>query len=220
MKLPQHRFGRSVRLGRRRWLRSAGRGLLAVAVLLSGACASTPSNPSDVCSIFREKPGWYRGALKAEKRWNISVPVMMAFTYKESSFVHNARPPRTKLLFVIPWRRPSSAYGFAQATNETWSDYRRATGRRGADRNDFGDAIDFVGWYLDRAHRHLGIARTDARHLYLSYHEGLSGYRSGKWKRNRWLQGAADKVAANSARYGRQLASCRNSLKRKRFLFF
>ena len=197
----------------------AGLALLA-AVVLTGGCASTPSNPGDVCSIFREKPGWYRGALKAEKRWKVSVPVMMAFTYKESSFVHNARPPRTKLLFVIPWRRPSSAYGFAQATNETWSDYQRATGRRGADRNDFGDAIDFVGWYLDRAHRHLGIPRTDARHLYLSYHEGLSGYRSGKWKRNRWLQGAADKVAANSARYGRQLASCRGSLKRKRFLFF
>lgn len=190
------------------------------AVVLTGGCASTPSNPGDVCAIFREKPGWYRGALKAEQRWKVSIPVMMAFTYKESSYVHNARPPRTRLLFVIPWRRPSSAYGFAQATNETWSDYRRATGRRGADRNDFGDAIDFVGWYLDRAHRHLGIARNDARHLYLSYHEGLSGYRSGRWKSNRWLQGAADRVAANAARYGRQLASCRNSLKRKRFLFW
>ena len=190
------------------------------AVGLTGGCASTPTNPADVCSIFREKPGWYRGALKAEERWRVSIPVMMAFTYKESSFVHNARPPRTKLLFVIPWRRPSSAYGFAQATNETWSDYQRATGRRGADRNDFSDAIDFVGWYLDRAHRHLGISRHDAKRLYLSYHEGLSGYRSGKWRRNAWLQGAADRVAANAARYGRQLASCRSSLKRKRFLFW
>lgn len=189
-------------------------------VFLTGGCASTPSNAADVCSIFREKPGWYRGALKAEQRWNISIPVMMAFTYKESSFVHNARPPRTKLLFVIPWRRPSSAYGFAQATNETWSDYQRATGRRGADRNDFGDAIDFVGWYLDRAHRHLGISRRDAKRLYLSYHEGLSGYRSGRWKRNAWLQGAADRVATNAARYDRQLSSCRNSLKSKRFLFW
>ncbi len=200
--------------------RTLGAAAVLGAVLLTGGCASTPANPGDVCAIFREKPGWYRGALKAEQRWKVSIPVMMAFTYKESSFVHNARPPRTRLLFVIPWRRPSSAYGFAQATNETWSDYRRATGRRGADRNDFGDAIDFVGWYLDRAHRHLGIARNDARHLYLSYHEGLSGYRSGRWKSNGWLQGAADRVAANAGRYGRQLASCRNSLKRKRFLFW
>ena len=194
--------------------------VLGGAVLLTGACASTPSRPGDVCAIFQEKPAWYRGALRAEKRWNIPIPVMMAFAYKESSFVHNARPARTKLLFVIPWKRPSSAYGFAQATNETWSDYRRATGRRGADRNEFGDAIDFVGWYLDRAHRHLGIPRNDARGLYLSYHEGLSGYRSGRWKSNAWLKGAADKVAANASRYGRQLAACRNSLKRKRFLFF
>lgn len=206
-------------MGSRRCTWALTAGVLA-AVLLTGGCASTPSNPGDVCSIFREKPGWYRAALKAEKRWKVSIPVMMAFTYKESSFVHNARPPRTKLLFVIPWKRPSSAYGFAQATNETWSDYQRATGHRGADRNDFGDAIDFVGWYLDRAHRHLGISRSDARRLYLSYHEGLSGYRSGRWKRNAWLQGAADRVAANAARYERQLGSCRSSLKRKRFLFF
>ncbi|MCY3819145.1 MAG: hypothetical protein OXH52_07265 [Gammaproteobacteria bacterium] len=183
-------------------------------VLVSHGCASTPSNASDICDVFDEKPGWYRHAKKAEKTWNIPIPIMMATAYKESSFRHDARPPRTKILGVIPWRRPSSALGFAQATDETWEDYKRDSGHARASRKRFSDAIDFVGWYHDRAHRALGIPRNDARSLYLAYHEGLTGYRNGAWKRNAWLRGAADRVAANSQRYTRQLRTCRRFLDR------
>ena len=187
---------------------------MAGVVLVADGCASVPNNAEDICDVFDEKGGWYRQARKAEQTWNISIPIMMAFTYKESSFRHDARPERTKILGFIPWRRPSSAYGFAQATDETWADYTRASGRKRASRTRFSDAIDFVGWYLDRAHRELGIPRNDARRLYLSYHEGLTGYRQGNWKSNQWLQGAADRVAANAQRYSGQLATCRRFLDR------
>lgn len=183
-------------------------------IVVASGCASVPSNASDICDVFEEKRGWYRHAKRAEKTWSISIPIMMAFAYKESSFRHDARPPRTKLLGFIPGRRPSSAYGFAQATDETWEDYKRATGHKRARRTKFSDAIDFVGWYLERAHRELGIPRDDARRLYLAYHEGLTGYARGSWKSNAWLRGAADKVAANSQRYNGQLASCRRFLDR------
>lgn len=189
-----------------------------LACLVCGCASAPPEHPGNVCEIFREKPGWYRAVQQTERRWEVPVHVIMAVTYRESSYVHDARPEREKLLWVIPWKRPSSAYGYAQATDEAWSDYRHATGHRWADRDDFGDAIDFVGWYLDRSHRELGIARNDARLLYLSYHEGPSGYRSGRWKRNAWLKRAADKVATDATRYEAQLASCRSSLKRRRFL--
>ena len=187
---------------------------MAAVVLVAEGCASTPSNVADICDVFDEKHGWYRHAKKAAENWKISIPIMMAFTYKESSFEHDARPPRTRILGILPWRRPSSAYGFAQATDETWEDYKRASGRKLAKRSRFADAIDFVGWYLDRAHRALGIPRDDARTLYLSYHEGLTGYRQGNWKRNRWLQGAADRVANRAQRYTGQLATCRRFLDR------
>ena len=187
---------------------------MAGVVLVADGCASVPNNAEDICDVFDEKRGWYRQARKAEQTWNVSIPIMMAFTYKESSFRHDARPERTKILGVIPWRRPSSAYGFAQATDETWADYMRASGRKRASRKRFADAIDFVGWYLDRAHRVLGIPRNDARTLYLSYHEGLTGYRQGNWKSNEWWKGAADRVAANAQRYSGQLASCRRFLDR------
>lgn len=132
---------------------------------------------------------------------------MLAFMHKESSFIHNARPPRKRFL-GIPTRRPSSAFGYAQATDETWSDYQRATGDWRADRDDFGDAIDFVGWYLDRAHRQLSIPRDDARNLYIAYHDGLTGYKNGHWRKNTWLKGAADRVVATSGRFRTQLARC------------
>ena len=56
-----------------------------------------PSNAEDICDVFDEKRGWYRHAKKAERDWNVSIPIMMAFTYKESSFKHDARPPRSRL---------------------------------------------------------------------------------------------------------------------------
>ena len=179
-------------------------------LLLAGCASAPPARPDDLCAIFDEKSGWRRAARRAEKQWRIAVPALMAVAHKESSFIRNARPPRKKVLGMFPGRRPSSAYGYAQATDEAWADYQRATDRWRADRDDFGDAIDFVGWYLDRSHRQLNIPRHDLRRLYISYHEGVSGYRSGRWRKNAWLNGAADRVAATEARFRKQWAACRS----------
>ena len=196
--------GRLAALGRRAVV-CAAVSLLA----FTAGCASVPSNPENLCAIFKERKSWHRAAHAAERQWRIPMPVMMAVMYKESSYVHDARPPRTRLLWVIPWRRESSAYGFAQATDAAWQDYTRATGNRRGDRDDFGDAVDFVGWYLNRAHRQAGISTTDARSLYLAYYSGVGGYQRGTWRNNAWLKRAAGSVATRSSRYSRQLASCK-----------
>ena len=197
---------RSSRIGR---ISSATVAALAATMLFAVGCASgPPSNPDNLCAIFKERPKWQRAAKKAERRWGIATPVMMAVMYKESSYQKDAKPPRTKLLRVIPWKRESSAYGFAQATDAAWKDYLAATSNRFADRDDFADAVDFVGWYLDRVHRQAGVAASNARHLYLAYYSGVGGYRRGTWKNNAWLKGAADKVSARSSRYAQQLRGC------------
>ena len=198
-------------------LHTLWRSLAALALAsLTAACASSPpSNPDNLCAIFKERPKWHRAAKKAERRWRIPAPVMMAVMYKESSFNAKAKPPRTKLLKVVPWKRQSSAYGFAQATNATWKEYVADTGNRFADRDDFKDAVDFVGWYLNTAHRRANIPVNDAHGLYISYYAGIGGYQRGTWKSNAWLKGAAGRVAARSSRYTGQLAKCR--LKRRRF---
>ena len=67
----------------------------------------------------------------------------------------------------------------ASATNGAWRDYQRATGRRSARRDDFADAVDFVGWYADLVHRTAGVDKGDAYRLYLGYHEGPGGLLRG-----------------------------------------
>ncbi len=75
------------------------------------------------------------------------------------------------VFWVFPLWRKSSSYGYAQAKDETWRWYERSIGKN-RDRDDFSDAIDFIGWYNNQSVRTLGISRTDTFSLYLAYHEG------------------------------------------------
>ena len=184
-------------------------------ILVLGGCAlSPPKNTNDLCAIFAEKKGWYEQARKASKRWGTSIPVMMAFAHQESGFRANARPPRKKILWVLPGPRPASAFGFSQAIDSTWKTYKKSTGRRGADRNDFGDAMDFIGWYNDQSQTINKISKTDAYNLYLAYHEGHGGFRNRSFTRKQWLKNVAERVASQSDVYSRQLQNCERSLNR------
>ena len=190
--------------------------MLLVGLLLIGlsACATMPpSKSSDVCSIFREKSSWHTAAKRSSERWKSSIPVAMAILYQESSFKHNARPPRKYLLGFIPWKRPSSAYGYAQVINGTWESYQRSTGNYGADRTRFADAVDFVGWYNRVAVQKNGVGINDAYALYLNYHEGTGGYAKGTYKKKPALQGIALRVQQRSERYASQYAGCKDSLR-------
>lgn len=185
--------------------------LLFYLLLLAGCVTAPPKNAANVCSIFTEKPEWYEAALNAQKAWGIPVGVQMAIINQESSFVEDARPPRDWFLF-IPLSRPSTAYGYSQALDGTWARYQKSTGHDGASRDDFDDAVDFIGWYASQSRDELGIPRSDAYRQYLAYHEGQGGYRQGTHRSKPALLNAARKVASNSTRYERQLAECRAEL--------
>jgi len=139
----------------------------------------------------------------------------MAIMHQESKYNAEARPPRTTCLFVFPGPRPSSAYGYAQALDETWESYIRATDNWGADRNDFSDAIDFIGWYCNQSRVRCGIARNDAYNMYLAYHEGQGGYQRKTYARKAWLKKVARKVQTKSNRYSGQLAACEQEFRKK-----
>jgi len=187
--------------------------LFVMLVLGLGGCATAPPNqPDNLCRIFQEKSGWYKAANKSEQRWGAPIPLQMAIIYHESAFVANARPPRGRLLWIIPWKRPSSAYGYTPALDSTWDMYVREAGSRWASRRDFADATDFVGWYIDKSAAMLGIAKTDAYSQYLAYHEGQGGYRRGSYRGKPRVRNTARRVAARSAKYGRQLQTCRAEL--------
>ena len=182
--------------------------LINIVFVVSGCATTPPAEVNDVCSIFEQKPRWYKAADRARKRWGSPIPVMMAIMHQESRFRAKVRPPRERILWVIPWLRPSSSYGYTQALTETWDRYIRDTGSYGADRDDFTDAVDFVGWYNSQSHRLSGISKVDAYSLYLAYHEGHGGYNRRSFSNKQWLLNVAKKVSAQSARYGSQLQGC------------
>ena len=181
--------------------------------LLLSACASTPpAQINNICAIFAEKDDWYQDAKAAQQRWGVPVPVLLAFVRHESGFRATVRPPRKKILWFIPGPRPSSAYGYPQALDSTWDMYRQATGKRWAERDDFADAVDFIGWYNDVSHRKLGIRKDDAYRLYLAYYAGHGGYAAGTYQGNNWLQGVARRVSQSAANYQSQLQHCESHL--------
>ncbi len=177
-------------------------------ILFLNACATyRPVQVDNVCAIFRGETDWYQAARNANFKWGTPIWVMMAIMHQESRFIDNARPPRDWFLF-IPLPRRSTAYGYAQAQNPAWSDYIRATGNHGADRDDFEDAIDFVGWYTHTTQRTLGISKWDVKEQYLAYHEGRGGYQRGTWKKKAWLVQVSKKVRKKAATYNAQLKRC------------
>lgn len=187
-------------------------GLLSFLLLLISGCATyRPTALHNICAIFRGETDWYEAARDANEQWGTPIWVMMAIIHQESRFIDDAKPPRPWFLF-IPLPRPSSAYGYAQAQDPAWEDYIRASGNGGADRDDFNDAIDFVGWYTHATHRRLGISKWDAYNQYLAYHEGRGGYQRGSWKNKGWLKQVAKKVKLRSAVYSKQLKGCKEEL--------
>ena len=184
-------------------------------LLLVAGCSSTPPrNTKDACSIFTEKDDWYEASQEAYKKWGVPVHVQLAIIHQESQFKHDAKPPRRKLFWFIPWFRPSSAYGYAQAKDSTWEWYRKKTGNTWADRDDYDDAVDFIGWYCSMSARMLKISKWDAYHQYLAYHEGQGGYKRKTYNNKPWLLKVARNVDNNAKRYRAQIGRCQDELER------
>lgn len=192
---------------------------LTLAALVAGCSTSQPANIGNICAIFEEKDDWYEEAADAREDWGSPIPVMMAIMHQESRFHATAKPPRKKILGFIPGFRPSNAYGYSQALDSTWDAYQRSAGRYGADRDDFGDAIDFIGWYNYQSHKSSGISRSNTYALYLAYHEGHGGYNRGTYRNKKWLIKVARKVERRANDYQSQLTGCEEKLKDKGWFF-
>ena len=171
-----------------------------------------PQNLDDICTIFEDRRDWYAAAKKSEERWGTPAHIQMAIIQQESSFRFNARPPRTKIMGFIPWTRQSNAYGYAQALDGTWVRYKNDTGRWYADRDDFDDAIDFIGWYTNLSNKSAGISKWDPYNQYLAYHEGQAGWRRGSYHQNNRLKKSARQVDIRARQWSIQLQSCKAAL--------
>ena len=185
--------------------------VLALALVLAacGGGKAPPRNLDDACSIAKQRPKYIKAFKKTERKWGVPVPVQMATIYQESKFDKDARTPFRYALGVIPMGRQSSAFGYGQALDATWDNYRKSTGRRSAKRDNIKDASDFVGWYMNETKKKNGVSLSDARNQYLAYHEGHVGYARGTYRGKTWLVRVADSVQARANVYAAQLANCR-----------
>lgn len=180
-------------------------------LLLLASCGGNFSAPRDLdnaCAILKERPKYFRAMKAAERRWGVPIHVQMATIHQESKFVGNARTPHRYALGVIPMGRQSSAFGYSQALDGTWEEYRRATGNRGARRDDISDATDFMGWYMNDSAEELGISLYDAQSQYLAYHEGRTGFRNQSYLGKPWLMDVSARVSSRAEMYRNQLAGC------------
>lgn len=179
---------------------------------LSSCSSVPPKNPENICAIFEEHPDWFFYAKKSQKKWGVPIHVPMSIMYQESSFKADAEPPMEYMLGFIPIGRASSAYGYSQAKTMTWKDYKRETDNSGADRDDFEDAIDFMGWYIYKTQKINKVSKWDARNQYLNYHDGWSGFKRKTYLKKNWLLVVSEKVDKRSRRYAQQLKKCEPSI--------
>ena len=182
------------------------------------SCSSIPKNTSDSCSIFDEKYFWYKHTKKVEKKWGTPIYIQLAIIKMESDFDWLAKPGRTKIFKVIPYKRLSSSFGYSQAIKGTWEQYKKETGNKLASRVRFKDSVDFIGWYTNKTETILKISKKDAFRQYLAYHEGWGNYKY--YKKNKKVIRLAKKVEKQSNIYKNQLNKCKNILSRKKFIIF
>ncbi|MGN0894274.1 MAG: transglycosylase SLT domain-containing protein [Succinivibrio sp.] len=175
--------------------------------VLTGCTTTPPSNKEDLCSIFQEKDSWYIAAHDVHRKYGIPINVAMSIMAQESAFKEDAQPPMRWFLF-IPYGRGSSAYGYAQAQDPVWNDYKSEAGSFFSSRTNFKDSLDFIAWYMTKTKKTNGIQFSDAFNQYLNYHEGWTGYRKGTYKKKTWLLNVARKVYTRSENYKYQLQHC------------
>lgn len=183
-----------------------------ILLLLLASCGggnySAPRNLDNACALLSERPTYYRAMKATERRWGVPIHVQMATIHQESKFIGNARTPHRFALGIIPMGRQSSAYGYSQALDSTWDDYRRSAGRMGARRDRIQDATDFMGWYMNETSEKLNISKWDAASQYLAYHEGRNGFANQSYLGKPWLMDVAAKVGNRAEMYRSQLQTC------------
>ena len=186
--------------------------------LILSSCSSIPKNTSNSCSIFNERYLWYKYTKKTERKWGTPIYLQLAIIKMESDFDWLAKPQRQKIFKVIPYKRPSSSFGYSQAVKGTWDQYKKGTNNKLATRARFRDSVDFIGWYTDKTEKLLKIPKKDVYRQYLAYHEGWGNYKN--YKNNQKVIILAKKVSEQANSYRKQLMKCQKRLNKNKYIIF
>lgn len=184
------------------------------------SCSSVPKYPQNACKIFGESYFWYKSVKKSSETYGAPIHIILAFVNKESGFNRWAKPKRTKLFKVIPYKRPSSSFGYSQAVKKTWELYKTETDNPLALRTRFKDSVMFIGWYMSKTNKINKIPLNDSYRQYLNYYLGWGNYSKKAYKTDKKAIIFAKSVQKQSNIYKRQLLECKKSLDRKKYIIF
>ena len=193
--------------------------IIIILVLLS-SCSSVPKNPSNACKIFGERYLWYKHIKKSSKTYGPPIHIILAFVNKESGFNRWAKPQRTKLFKVVPYKRPSSSFGYSQAVKKTWEQYKNETNNPLALRTRFKDSVMFIGWYMNKTKKINKIPLNDSYRQYLNYYLGWGSYANKVYESDKRAIILAKNVEKQSNIYKSQLRECQKILDRKKYIIF
>ena len=187
-------------------------------LILLTSCSSVPKNTKNSCDIFEERYLWYKHARASYDKWGAPIYIQLAFIKKESDFNWLAKPPRKKIFKVVPFKRPSSSFGYSQAVKGTWEQYKRETNNPLATRARFKDSVDFIGWYINKTNKLLKIPKKDAYRQYLAYYKGWGDYKN--YSKDKKAVIYAKKVKDLSSNYRKQLSMCEKNLNKRKYIIF
>ena len=184
------------------------------------SCSSVPKYPANACKIFAQNYLWYKHAKKSSEKYGAPIHMILAFVNKESGFNRWAKPKRTKIFKVVPYKRPSSSFGYSQAVKKTWELYKKETDNPLALRTRFKDSVMFIGWYINKTKKINKIPLNDSYRQYLNYYLGWGNYAKKTYKVDKKSIILAKKVEKQSKIYKNQLRDCQKNLDRKKYIIF
>ena len=184
------------------------------------SCSSIPKYPSNACKIFGERYLWYKHTKKSSEIYGAPIHIILAFVNKESGFILWAKPKRTKIFKVVPYKRPSSSFGYSQAVNKTWEMYKIDTNNPLALRTRFKDSVMYIGWYIRKTNKINKVPLNDSFNQYLNYYLGWGDYSKKVYKTDKKSIIFAKSVQKQSNTYKKQLKECQKSLDRKKYIIF
>ena len=184
------------------------------------SCSSIPKYPNNACKIFGERYLWYKHVKKSSQKYDVPVHIILAFVNKESGFDRWAKPKRTKLFKVVPYKRLSSSLGYSQAIKKTWELYKAETDNPLALRTRFKDSVMFIGWYINKTNKINKIPLNDPYRQYLNYYLGWGDYAKKVYITDKKSIILAKSVEKQSKIYKSQLRECQKSLDKNKYIIF
>ena len=163
---------------------------------------------------------WYKHVKSSSEKYGAPVHAILAFVNKESGFNRWAKPKRTKLFKIVPYKRPSSSFGYSQAVKKTWELYKTETDNPLALRTRFKDSVMFIGWYMQKTNKINKIPFNDSYRQYLNYYLGWGNYANKAYKSDKKAIIFAKNVQKQSKIYRNQLRECQKSLDKKKYIIF